>query len=157
MLEVVANRDVWRLNLELLPPATLTDMSGLWKKKFYSFVLIKSLYSLIVLIFRVLKSYRKNRKSQKYSQTNCNNIASKSFNYRKKNRIHWSRSLSHLTCVTIIAKCLRCATIAIPGRNKQTSSLVVSLSCTVSRYQVAAWLEDRKGPFAASWSRYLDK
>jgi len=33
IIEVVANRDVWRLNLELLPPATLTDISGRWKKK----------------------------------------------------------------------------------------------------------------------------
>jgi len=32
--EVVANRDVWRCSLELLPPQlTLTDMSGFWKKK----------------------------------------------------------------------------------------------------------------------------
>jgi len=33
MLNVVANRNVWRLNLELLPPATLTDMAEFWKKK----------------------------------------------------------------------------------------------------------------------------
>jgi len=38
----------------------------------------------------------------------------KNFNYRKKNRIHWSRSLSHriiashTACETIIAKYLRC-------------------------------------------------
>jgi len=25
---------------------------------------------------------------------NCDNIASKNFNYRKKNQIHWSRSVS---------------------------------------------------------------
>jgi len=29
MLEVVVDRDVWRLNFKLLPPETLTDMSGL--------------------------------------------------------------------------------------------------------------------------------
>jgi len=44
---------------------------------------------------------------------NCDNIALKNFNYRKKNRIHWSRLLSHrsiesyVACASIIAKCLR--------------------------------------------------
>jgi len=33
MMEVVADGDVWWLNLELLPSATLTDMSGFRKKK----------------------------------------------------------------------------------------------------------------------------
>jgi len=54
-------------------------------------------------------------------QKNCDNIASKKFLLSQKNRIHWSRSLSyriitsHLAYVTIIAKCLRCDAIAIPG------------------------------------------
>jgi len=43
---------------------------------------------------------------------NYDNIASKNFNYRKKNRFHRSLShriiASHLACASIIAKCLRC-------------------------------------------------
>jgi len=46
----------------------------------------------------------------------------KTFYYCKKNRIRGPRSLSHhniashLACISIITKCLRCNAIAIPGR-----------------------------------------
>jgi len=48
------------------------------------------------------------------SQTNCDNIALKNSQLSQKNRIHWSRSLSHLACTSIIVKCLQCDVIAIP-------------------------------------------
>jgi len=58
-----------------------------------------------VLIYQVPKKYQKNRKSQ----TNCDNITSKNFIYRKKsNPLVQIIIESHLACVTIIAKCLRC-------------------------------------------------
>jgi len=68
-----------------------------------------------VIIFQVSKKLSKKSKIAKNNRKQTAILShQKFFNYRKKNRIHWSRSLSHrtiashLVCVTIIAKCLWC-------------------------------------------------
>jgi len=83
---------------------------------FCSFVLIKKCanFSSLKKIIEKIENRKNNRKRTAIISHQQN------FNYRKKNRIHWSRSLSHriiashLACVTIIAKCLLCDAIAIP-------------------------------------------